>query len=120
MTHFGTFDEFVAQMRAILEPTAAGKGYSTTGVDGDNALYEFVQETAQGPGHALGEVIYKARRYGAKGDPVDVIKIASWAFLIWRHHVPVREQSAPFVTNEPSIFPNGGDDECGCGFCQRS
>lgn len=79
-----TFAVFVAQMEAILEPTAAGKGYNTTGVDGRNDLYEFVQSFA-GDGHALGEIVYKAKRYAAKGDPTELIKIASWAFLIWRH-----------------------------------
>lgn len=79
-----TFAEFARQMEAILSPTAAGKGYSTTGVDGRNALYEFVQSFA-GDGHALGEIVYKAKRYAAKGDPTELIKIASWAFLVWRH-----------------------------------
>lgn len=86
-----TFDDFTTQVRALLEPTAAGKGYSTTGVDGQNALYEFVQQMA-GPGHALGEICYKARRYAAKGNPEDVLKIAAWAFLILKHHHP---QSPP-------------------------
>ena len=81
-----TFDAFVAQMRAILEPTAAGKGYNTTGVDGDNSLYEFVAETVGGQGHAIGEAIYKIKRYAAKGNPEDLVKLASWAFLMFKHH----------------------------------
>jgi len=80
-----SFALFLLEVRALLEPTALGKGYSTTGVDGDNALYEFVQEMA-GPGHALGEIVYKARRYGAKRNPEDLLKIAAWAFLLWKHH----------------------------------
>ena len=79
-----TFDQFCEQVRALLEPTAQGKGYNTTGVDGQNALYEFVQGVA-GDGHALGEIIYKAKRYAAKGNPEDVLKIAAWAFLILKH-----------------------------------
>lgn len=79
-----TFDEFVAGVRSLLEPTAQGKGYNTTGVDGANQLYEFVQGVA-GDGHALGEIIYKAKRYAAKGNPEDVLKIAAWAFLILKH-----------------------------------
>lgn len=74
-------------MRALLEPTAAGKGYNTTGVDGSNQLYEFVRDVA-GEGHALGEIIYKAKRYAAKGNPEDVLKIAAWAFLILKHRTP--------------------------------
>lgn len=80
-----TFALFLLEVRLLLEPTAAGKGYSTTGIDGTNTLYEFVQEMA-GPGHALGEIVYKARRYGAKRNPEDLLKIAAWAFLLWKHH----------------------------------
>lgn len=79
-----TFDEFTSSVRALLEPTAQGKGYNTTGVDGKNDLYEFVHQVA-GDGHALGEIIYKAKRYAAKGNPEDVLKIAAWAFLILKH-----------------------------------
>ena len=80
-----TWAVFQERVRALLEPTAASKGYSTTGIDGKNALYEFVQEMA-GPGHALGEIVYKARRYGARRNDEDLLKIAAWAFLAWRHH----------------------------------
>ena len=80
-----TFETFIAEVRALLEPTAQSKGYSTTGVDGQNALYEFVQEMA-GPGHALGEIVYKARRYGARKNPEDLLKIAAWAWLAYKHH----------------------------------
>ena len=79
-----TFDQFVSEVRALLEPTAQGKGYNTTGVDGQNQLYEFVQGMA-GEGHALGEIVYKAKRYAAKGNPEDVLKIAAWSFLILKH-----------------------------------
>lgn len=80
-----TFDEFTAQVRALLEPTAAGKGYNTTGVDGENELYEFVRETVGGDGHALGEMLYKVKRYAAKGNPEDLLKVAAWAFLVLKH-----------------------------------
>lgn len=79
-----TFDEFTQQVKALLEPTAAGKGYNATGVDGPNDLYAFVQQMS-GDGHALGEIVYKARRFAAKGNPEDVLKIAAWAFLILKH-----------------------------------
>ena len=79
-----TFDEFTAQVRGLLEPTAQGKGYSTTGVDSQNDLYEFVQGVA-GEGHALGEIIYKVKRYAAKSDPEDLVKVAAWAFLVLKY-----------------------------------
>lgn len=77
-----TFDEFVSEVRGLLEPTAAGKGYNATGVDGRNELYDFVKSMTGGDHHALGEIVYKARRFAAKGNREDVLKIAAWAFLI--------------------------------------
>jgi hypothetical protein len=98
-----TFDEFTKQMQNILAPTAAGKGYNTTGIDGINALYEFVQSFA-GDGHALGEIVYKAKRYAAKGDPTELVKIASWAFLVWRHRQAEKtETMREFVE---ALFPD--------------
>lgn len=79
------FDEFVRQVRALLEPTASGKGYNSTGVDGDNQLFEFVQEIA-GSGHAIGECIYKLKRYAARRNPEDILKCAAWCFLILKYH----------------------------------
>jgi len=81
-----TFQQFSHQVQALLEPTAKSKGYNTTGVDGQNQLYEFVQETVGGPGHAIGEAIYKIKRYAAKRNPEDLEKLAAWAFLMWKHH----------------------------------
>ena len=81
----GTFGDFIARVQETLDGTAEGKGYNTTGVDGPNELYAFVRETVGNDGHAIGECIYKIRRYAAKGDPTDLIKLASWAYLIWRH-----------------------------------
>lgn len=79
-----TWDQFVSEARQLLEPTAAGKGYNDTGVDGKNELFEFVQNVAQGSGHALGEIIYKAVRYSRKKDPSDLLKVAAWAYLAWK------------------------------------
>lgn len=80
------FDEYVAKVRKILEDTAKGKGYSDGNPDSKNELYEFVNSrVAPGDGHALGEIVYKLVRYKAKRDPVDLVKIASWAFLAWKH-----------------------------------
>jgi hypothetical protein len=82
-----TFEEFVGEVAKLLEPTAQGKGYSTTGIDGHNPLYEFIQSFA-GDGHALGEIVYKVKRYAAKGNPEDIVKVAAWAFLVWKHRSP--------------------------------
>ena len=79
-----TYEQFTESVRALLEPTAQGKGYNTTGVNGTNELYQFVQGVA-GDGHALGEIIYKVKRYAAKGNPEDILKVAAWAFLVLKH-----------------------------------
>ena len=79
-----TFDEWTRRVRALLEPTAASKGYNTTGTDGPNELYSFVQGIV-GDGHAIGEVIYKIKRYVARGDVEDLDKAAAWIFLIRKH-----------------------------------
>ena len=75
-----TFDDFVAQVRAQLTGKAATKGYSVDGPDGPNLANEFMAQAF--PDHALGEIVYKALRYKAKGDAEDLIKIAAWAWLI--------------------------------------
>ena len=80
-----TLARFCADMRRLLEKDAQGKGYHSVGSDGPNPLYEFVAETVGGPGHALGEIVFKTRRYAALRRPEDLAKIAAWAFLVWQH-----------------------------------
>ena len=82
-----TYEAFMAEVRTLLDGAAKGKGYNASDLDGHNALYEFVEAMNDGAaGHALGEIVYKARRYAAKRNPEDVLKIAAWAFLIYKHH----------------------------------
>lgn len=80
-----SFDAFVGRVHAMLEARANHKGYHAGSADAPNRLYEFVAGLARGPGHAIGEIIYKATRYASARDPEDLVKIAAWAFLIWRH-----------------------------------
>ena len=80
-----TFDEFTRAVHDQLAGTALSKGYNREGPDSDNALYQFVQDMVAGDGHPLGEIIYKARRYAARRDPIDMVKIAAWAFLVLKH-----------------------------------
>lgn len=81
-----TFQEFITSVEQLLGGTASGKGYSASGPDGPNQLYEFIQAMSGGHQHALGEIVYKARRFAAKGNEEDVLKIAAWAFLVWKHN----------------------------------
>lgn len=80
-----TYERWAAEVRQLLDGTAARKGYNQTGPDDRNALYEFVKEMNQGDGHALGEVVYKCRRFAALGNEEDLLKAAAWLFLTWRH-----------------------------------
>ena len=81
-----TYQEFTAAVEELLSSSASIKGYSTAGADGRNELYEFIQTMSGGHQHALGEIVYKAKRYAAKGNSEDVLKIAAWAYLVWKHH----------------------------------
>ena len=79
------FDLFCQQVGELLETKAQAKNYNQSGTNGPNLLYEFVRETVGGDHHAMGEIIYKARRFEARGDVADVLKIAAWAFLVWKY-----------------------------------
>ena len=81
-----TFEQFMAGVEQLVNGTAAGKGYSLTGPDGPNELYTFVQNMAGGHQHAMGEVIYKIKRFAAKGNEEDILKAAAWCWLIWKHN----------------------------------
>ena len=81
-----TFEAFCTEVKASLTSAAASKGYNATGVDGENRVYAVIHAATGGHGHAIGEIVYKALRYARKRDPMDVVKIAAWAFLIFTHH----------------------------------
>ena len=81
-----TFQTFMNAAEDLLNGTAASKGYSPNGPDGSNPLYAFVEHAVGGSQHAIGEIIYKAVRYQHQRDPKDLLKIAAWAYLVWRHH----------------------------------
>ena len=97
-----TFQQFTEQVAALLDGTAAGKGYSKTGVDGPNQLYEFVQTMVEGHDHALGEIVYKAKRFSAKGNEEDILKIAAWAWLIWKHNASAVTPPSPSTATPPT------------------
>lgn len=78
------FTKFIYQVSELLEHSARAKGYNTTGANGTNDLYELVNKMNNSPGHPAGEIIYKTVRYMQKKDKKDLVKIAAWAYLIWR------------------------------------
>lgn len=81
-----TYQDFTQAVKELLEGKAKTKKYNETGIDGPNQLFEFVSSLGEGPPlHALGEIVYKVKRYAALKNEEDVLKIAAWAFLVWRH-----------------------------------
>ena len=86
MTNDRTFQKFTGEVEQLLGGTASGKGYAAGGPNGPNPLYEFVQGLSNSSAHGLGEIVYKAQRYSSKHNQEDVLKIAAWAFLVWRFH----------------------------------
>lgn len=79
-----SWNSFIALSKELLEPTAKEKGYNSTGTEGKNELFDFVQSIVGGSGHALGEIIYKVIRYKNKKDEKDLLKIVAWVYLIWK------------------------------------
>ena len=73
---------FHSQMDVLLLGKAEAKGYSGGDCNGGRDMIDAVV-TVCGESHPPGEIIYKIKRYLAKRDPEDVVKIAAWAFLIW-------------------------------------
>ena len=71
------FPVFAESSLELLDGVAEKKGY-------DGELFKFCQR--MGLSHAEGEIIYKVVRYNRKHNPEDLVKIASWAFLIWNDH----------------------------------
>ncbi len=75
------FEQFVREVRAIMQDAAKAKGYSDGDVSAPNELDSFMEKNFDG--HALGECAYKLIRYRAKRDKQDLIKAAAWIFLEW-------------------------------------
>jgi len=82
--------DFLDLIVDILGPTAKEKGYSDNIRIDDykNELMTFTN--ANFPGHALGEIVYKAVRYRAKHDRMDLVKIAAWAALQYLEDINVQ------------------------------
>jgi len=84
------FEEFSEAAREQVEDKARRKGYNETGAEGRNLLFEFSRQFF--PGHAEGEIVYKLVRSREKKDPEDLVKVAAWAYLIWKD-LKTRESS---------------------------
>jgi hypothetical protein len=91
MSHTRTLEEFLKQTAGVLGEEALGKGYagsSGAAAIEDSRLADFVADLELP--HAEGELLYKLVRWHRKRNLVDLLKIVSWAFIIWR-----RESHSP-------------------------
>lgn len=80
-----TFAAFMEEVLGSLEGHAERKGYNVTGADGPNDLFEDGIRAGDEPAHALGEIRYKCKEMLHEPRAVLPIKIAAWAFLLWRY-----------------------------------
>lgn len=80
-----TLAEFFRLIQDSLGPQASRKGYSDSGPDGDNLLYQFTNSIGASAGHSMGEVIYKATEYMKEPREVLLVKIASWCAMEFRY-----------------------------------
>jgi hypothetical protein len=76
------FEQFLAEVREQIEGKARRRGYSEAGTEGYNPLFEFNKQFF--PCHPQGEIVYKLVRGMEEKDPEDIVKVAAWAFLIWK------------------------------------
>ena len=81
-----SYQKFCEQVEAILSVSAKSKGYTDTDANGPNDGYEFIYTATGDHGHPIGEIMYKALRYMKKRNPEDLLKIAAWAYLVFKHH----------------------------------
>ena len=93
------FEHFVSKLRPIVTVTADSKGYKSDGV----SPAQFIQENF-GIGHHLGEIVLKAIRFNAKGLEEDLLKIAGWAYVIWRDRFASKIKAEDEVIRE-QVYP---------------
>lgn len=77
-------EQYLEGVRGSLEEHAERKGYSDSGVDGENWLYDEGIELGDEPGHSWGEFRYKIREWFHEPRSVLPIKGGAWMFLVWR------------------------------------
>jgi hypothetical protein len=70
---------FNDEVDTILGSVAKEKGYD----GGKGQLYSITKNLP----HPLGEIVYKVVRYNQTHDPLDLVKIAAWARLIYEDAV---------------------------------
>lgn len=79
-----TFEAFMHEVRDSCEGHAKRKNYTTNGIDGDNQLLKVCVTLGIHKHHAIGEIIYKCAEFLTTPKPLLMVKVAGWAWTIWR------------------------------------
>jgi len=79
-----SFEAFAAAVRESVDGHAKRKGYTKNDADGPNDLCEMAELLGVEPHHAIGEIVYKCKEYLINPREVLLVKIAGWAYILWR------------------------------------
>lgn len=80
-----TFDAFMGQVRDSCEGQAKRKNYYREGdIESPNQLSDVSNLLGLEPQHGIGEIVYKCAEYLKNPREVLLVKIAGWAYILWR------------------------------------
>lgn len=79
-----SLQSFLAQIKDSVENHAKRKNYTKNDADGENQLAGIMTMLGIGVPHAIGEIIYKCAEFLKTPRKVLLVKIAGWAFILWR------------------------------------
>ena len=109
MTDLLSWNNFMKLVSDKVGDQAHDKGYRIGDADTGEDLLKVT-----GDDHAIGEIIYKAVRFRAKKNQDDLVKIAAWAFLLWRKNKPLDGDDLDVSVTEDSPYLSNGCCRC-CG-----
>lgn len=81
-----SFETFAAAVRDSCEGQAKRKGYTDSDANGPNQLAEVGRLLNFEPEHGIGEIVYKCAEYLRNPREVLLVKIAGWAFILWKRN----------------------------------
>lgn len=79
-----SFEVFSESVRDSCEGQARRKNYTQNDANGPNQLSEVGKLLNFEPQHGIGEIVYKCAEYLRNPREVLLVKIAGWAFILWR------------------------------------
>lgn len=80
-----TFEQFVAEVKDSVENHAKRKNYTTGDVNDHNQLASALNELGIHHQHSIGEIVYKCAEFLKDPKPLLMIKVAGWAWIIWKY-----------------------------------